>query len=119
MQFEMGSLAEAVERSIASAAHLTSADDAAVNALRTLAERIDTESELRQAMLGWANAQDRQVRTPKDDNVSIPTFLKYCESLGLTPAGREKVTKEGGGSGSSSPSGVTGRRQRVAHLRSA
>ena len=27
----------------------------------------------------------------KLDNVSIPTYLRYCESLGLTPAGRLKL----------------------------
>lgn len=27
----------------------------------------------------------------KLDNVSVPTYLRYCESLGLTPAGRAKT----------------------------
>lgn len=27
----------------------------------------------------------------KLDNVSVPTFLRYCEQLGLTPAGMEKL----------------------------
>lgn len=36
----------------------------------------------------------------KLDNVSVPTYLRYCESLGLTPAGRTKLPqgkKETGG----------------------
>jgi hypothetical protein len=118
MDFPAGTVAEAVERSIAVAEHLTTKDAAAVSALRALAERIDNESRLREALLDWANSEGRQVQRPKDDNVSIPTFLKYCESLGLTPAGRKSIGKKEGDSDSPS-SGVSGRRQRAAHLRTA
>lgn len=41
-------------------------------------------------------AADMNGRPPSQDNVSIPTFLKYCESLGLTPAGRNRAAVEPG-----------------------
>lgn len=31
----------------------------------------------------------------KLDNVSIPTYLKYAEALGMTPAARERVKPKG------------------------
>lgn len=33
----------------------------------------------------------------KLDNVSLPTYLRYCAELRLTPASREEQKKEGGG----------------------
>lgn len=62
-------LVEATERSIKAATHLTDLDAGAVAALRALALRVATVD-------------------PDKDNVTIPTFLKYCEALKLTPASR-------------------------------
>ena len=59
----------ATERSIRAATHLTDLDAGAVAALRALAIRIGTTD-------------------PEKDNVTLPTFLKYCEALKLTPASR-------------------------------
>jgi hypothetical protein len=73
------SILDATEQSIAAATHLQPTDYGAVAALRELAARIDAGSR---------------------DNVAIPTYLKFCESLGLTPAGRLKLAPkkdEGGG----------------------
>ena len=67
-QFEHLSVTDATEVSLAAASHLTEADAGAVATLRALADRIDQ---------GDAR-----------DNVSIPTYLKFCEALGLTPASR-------------------------------
>lgn len=64
----MESIQEATERSIKAATHLTDLDAGAVAALRRLAVAMD----------------DLDAK----DNVSIPTFLKYCEALKLTPASR-------------------------------
>lgn len=41
------------------------------------------------------DAAERRLRPPSQDNVSIPTYLKFCESLGLTPAGRARAAIEG------------------------
>ena len=59
----------ATELSIKAAAHLTDLDAGAVAALRALAVRLGTTD-------------------PEKDNVTLPTYLKYCEALKLTPASR-------------------------------
>ncbi len=69
---------EATEQALAAAGHLDDRDAGAVATLRRLAGLID--------VIGERPA----------DNVTIPTYLKFCESLGLTPTGRLKLTlKEG------------------------
>lgn len=65
-------MAAATEASISAALHLADEDAGAVEALRTLARRIDEVGE-------------------RFDNVTLPTYLKFCESLGLTPAGRKSL----------------------------
>ena len=57
---------------------LEASDDGAVAALLHIAEQID-------------NQIDGLTLSGKLDNVSIPTFLKYCEALGLTPLSRQKI----------------------------
>lgn len=101
------SVAEATEAAIAAASHLTEMDQGTVETLRFLAVKIDTESELRALALAWA--EEHEQKPPAVDNVSIPTYLKFAESLGLTPAGRKVLTEkkqgaQGGG--------------KLAHLRS-
>ena len=90
----MGRLVEATEAAIAAADHLTDADDGAVEALRMLARKIDAWD----VIVSWAledveDAEGRRPAVPANDNVSIPSYLKYCEQLGLTPAGRVKLPK--------------------------
>lgn len=80
----MGDVAEATEASLSAATHLTEMDAGAVEALRKLAATIDAVSE-------GAEYADKDGKPRPFDNVTIPTYLKYCESLGLTPAGREKL----------------------------
>lgn len=101
------SIAEATEAAIQAATHLTPMDQGAVETLRFLAVKIDTESDLRELALAYAEAHEQ--KPPAVDNVSIPTYLKYCESLGLTPVARKALTEkkqgaQGGG--------------KLAHLRS-
>jgi hypothetical protein len=73
----------ATVEAIAAAAHLGPMDAGAVEALLVLAATLDDPP------------------AGKFDNVTLPTYLKYCESLGLTPAGRarleEKKPEETGG----------------------
>jgi hypothetical protein len=79
----VGPVAEATETSIQAATHLTAVDRGAVEALRTLAVAID------------ALAATGGVREDgKLDNVSVPTYLKFCESLGLTPVGRSRLPEK-------------------------
>lgn len=88
------SVSDATEKAIAAATHLTGMDGGAVEALRKLARKIDAWDLIvewalddKAGMRGW---EGRPV-VPEHDNVSIPTYLKFCESLGLTPAGRVKL----------------------------
>ena len=63
---------------------LTELDRAAVQALRDLAVKISVQDKYFDALRddrpgGWL---------PGIDNVSIPTFLKFCQALGLTVSAR-------------------------------
>jgi hypothetical protein len=91
MEVTMGDVEEATEGSLTAAMHLTDMDQGAVEVLRRMARLIDAQSD------GGLTPDG------KLDNVSIPTYLKYCESLGLTPAGRLKL-----GTKKEAPSGRLG-----------
>jgi hypothetical protein len=85
-------LVEATEKAITAARHLTDMDAGAVQALRDLARKIEAWDQI----VDWAldDAADREGArpvVPANDNVSLPSYLKFCESLGLTPAGRLKL----------------------------
>lgn len=88
----MGDVIDATEAAIAAAAHLTPMDAGAVEALRALARKIDGADEYFMELA--FEAEDRKSRPPSQDNVSIPTYLKFCESLGLTPAGRVRLAEK-------------------------
>lgn len=95
----MGAVVDATDASIKAASHLTPMDGGALAALRALALKIDTQDDYFEALA--EQADERDSRPPSVDNVSIPTYLKYCESLGLTPAGRTRAQIEAmkGGAG--------------------
>jgi len=80
---ELGTVAMATERAIAAATHLTAMDLGAVAALRVLAVKLDA--------LAADEASTLDELKAKFDNVTLPTYLKFCESLGLTPAGRTRL----------------------------
>lgn len=90
---------EATERSIraATTSHTLDAEKNAgpLAALRVLARKIDTEHEVREAALDWNAENDSKAKPPPVDNVSIPTYLKYCESLGLTVDKAAPVAADG------------------------
>lgn len=85
----MGALEDATKAALGAAQHLTDADAGAVEALLTVARKVDQDEERWALALQWAEAM--KVKPPAQDNVSVPTYLKFCESLGLTPAGRSKL----------------------------
>ncbi|AKV55515.1 hypothetical protein BACT_1077 [Bifidobacterium actinocoloniiforme DSM 22766] len=73
-KFELLNVSDALERSIKnSSGQLTAKHSALVSAARVLARRIDMLCEA-----GFENEDG------KIDNVTIPTFLKYLQALGLT-----------------------------------
>jgi len=71
-KFPHDSVGDALERSLRNA-DLKAVNSAVVAAARVLAARIDSICDT-----GFIDENG------KLDNVSLPTFLKYCQSLGLT-----------------------------------
>lgn len=80
VKFPSHNVAEALERSLKNADGLKSVNSAVVAAARVLAGRID-----------FLNATGFVDENGKIDNVTLPTFLKYCQSLGLTLDAPAKV----------------------------
>ena len=89
----MGDVADATRKAIAAADHLTDQDAGAVEAMLALAEKIDAWD----VIVDYATddlagkAPGARPAVPQNDNVSMSAYLKFAESLGLTPAGREKL----------------------------
>ena len=79
---------EGTEAAIAAAKHLTAQDAGAVEALRLLARKIAAWDQIVEWALEDAARDERRPVVPANDNVSIPTYLKYADALGLTPTGR-------------------------------
>jgi hypothetical protein len=85
-----GRVRRAFDESVAAATHLTALDAGAVEAGRALADKIDAWD----VIVEWARDDAAGVRgarpaVPQNDNVSLASFLKYAESLGLTPVARK------------------------------
>lgn len=93
-RFPIESVSEALERSLRNAKHLRAKDAATVAAARALAWKIDNWDELAHQAIDDAEEKGKGARpaVPLNDNTSIPTFLKYCTALGLTPE-EEKPAK--------------------------
>lgn len=88
----MGDLLDATNDAIKAAKHLTPMDAGSLEAIRQLALKIDVMDAYFDALAKDAVESNR--RPPSQDNVSIPTYLKYAEALGLTPSGRTKSAIE-------------------------
>ena len=85
-------------RAAVEAAHLPPTSVGAVAVLLRLADAID-------------NIDDDGLNPAgKLDNVSVPTYLRYCEALGLT---RVKPAEQSTGSAGGGVGGTAGRRQRA------
>lgn len=99
--FAEESVAEALERSIRNAPHLRAKHSAAVAAARALARKIDAWDEI----VEWANEDAAETggrpRVPANDNVSIASFGKYLDMLGLVP--EDTPTASGGGAAAATP----------------
>ena len=90
VQDKRGRVRVAFDRSVEAARHLTELDAAAVEAARALADKIDAWD----VIVEWARDDVEETRgarpaVPQNDNVSLASFLKYVESLGLTPMARK------------------------------
>lgn len=82
------------------AGQFTAVDAGALEALRALARKIQAWDEI----VDWAldDAGDKpgsRPSVPQNDNVSLSAYLKYCDQLGLTPAGRKALDMKKAGPG--------------------
>lgn len=78
---------------------ITDFDAGTVRAAQALADKIDAWDQIVEwAFEDMAEAGSKRPAVPQNDNVSLPSFLKYCEALGLTPASRAALKKAAGGS---------------------
>lgn len=97
-----GSLYAATEKSIAKAVveHILDADLHAgpIATLLILARKIDQESARWEYAFAYMAENGIKAKPPPIDNVSIPTYRNYCESLGLT-VGVKAVPAKGGATG--------------------
>lgn len=95
----MGDVRSAFDEAVEAASHLTKMDAGAVEAARALADKIDAWDVIVEWALRDAEETEGRPRVPQNDNVSLSAFLKFCESLGLTPAGRTKLEEQKGSAG--------------------
>ena len=86
------SVEDACLKAVAAADHLDreGVDAAAVEALLALARKIDAWDVIAGWALDDAGGEGRPA-VPANDNTSLGSFLKFCESLGLTPVGRKSL----------------------------
>lgn len=85
-----GRVRTALDASVEAATHLTDMDLGVIEAARALADKIDAWDVIVEWALDDANQDGTgRPKVPQNDNVSLASFLKYCESLGLTPAQRK------------------------------
>jgi len=69
-------------------------DEGAVAALLVLAEKIDGLADQKAGVTEDGELVEERKRPQQLDNVTVPTFLKYCDALGLTPAGRKALAEK-------------------------
>lgn len=90
----MTDLVQATTDAVEAATHLTDLDKGTVEAMMALARKIDAWDVIVEWALEDAAESAGRPSVPQNDNVSISAYLKFAESLGLTPAGRTKLTEE-------------------------
>ena len=84
-------LVAATEKAITAATHLSDMDLGAVEALRALARKIEAWDVIVEFALDDVAGSNARPAVPQNDNVSISAYLKFCDQLGLTPAGRKAI----------------------------
>ena len=116
-----GEVRKSFDRAVAAARRqkiINARHSGTIAAARALADKIDQWDRIVQ----WA-VEDKdefdlaRPAVPQNDNVSLPSFLKYCEALGLTvSADRAQVKSSGSaGKGASGVSKLEALQQGVGH----
>ncbi|MBA3781020.1 MAG: hypothetical protein H0X12_04095 [Nocardioides sp.] len=88
------SLVDETTTAVTAADHLTDQDKGAVEAMFALARKIDAWDQIVEWALDDAREGESRPTVPQNDNVSLSAYLKFAESLGLTPAGRSKLAEK-------------------------
>lgn len=102
--FENESVADALERALLNGTSLRARDSAAVAAARKLARKIDAWNHIIEWALDDAAESGGRPAVPANDNVSLVSFLKYLEKLGLVS--RKEVSSKVGKPASAPKSGI-------------
>lgn len=81
-------------------------DAGTIRAAQALADKIDAWDQI----VEWAFEDQREAeanrpKVPQNDNVSLASFLKYMNDLGLTPAARATTAGKAAGKGGGAPVG--------------
>lgn len=87
----MTTVVEATELSVKAAIHLEydGRDAGAIAALLAAARKIDDWDRVLDNYFEQLEVEpDSKAKPPAQDNATLGTYLKYCESLGLTPSSR-------------------------------
>lgn len=94
----MVSVEESTVTAIKAATHLTAMDAGAIQGVLALARKIDAWDIIVDWALDDVADSDGKARpaVPQNDNVSLSAYLKYCDQLGLTPAGRKALESKSG-----------------------
>jgi len=86
VEFAPSTVREALDSAVAGATHLTARDAGVVAAARALADKIDAWDVIVQWAIEDAEAvKGARPKVPANDNVSLPTFLKFLDALQLVP----------------------------------
>ncbi|WP_227468028.1 hypothetical protein [Microbacterium sp. YJN-G] len=104
-KFVTESVSEALERGIRNAKHLRARHAPAVAAARALARKIDAWDVIVEWALDDAAQGKGRPQVPANDNVSIASFLKYLDALGLTPDEETPAARTGRPSTKPAPAG--------------
>lgn len=89
--FAESTVSAALETALSAATHLDEEHAATVAAARALAAKIDAWQTIVEWALDDAAVADKRPAVPANDNTSLPTFLKFMESLRLVPQALPKT----------------------------
>ena len=90
--FADASVSAALETALSAATHLDEEHAATVAAARALAAKIDAWQTIVEWALDDASGSSGRPAVPANDNTSLPTFLKFMESLRLVPQSPPKAS---------------------------
>jgi hypothetical protein len=104
-------VAAALERSLKNAPHLRARHAGAVAGARALARKIDAWDQIVEWAIDDAAQDGGRPKVPANDNVSLASYLKYLDVLGLVP--EEEAPAKGGTSTARPPNQIEQMRKKL------